>query len=252
MSITLKVLSAKKVVASHNIEQNQSIVIDSRDKSNYQLIDDQTGFAPQNIIAKRIGKDLQITLEDGNLTPDIVIKDYYGEGNTEEVTNLIVGQHENGKIYAYVPESGEKPDAVSMLDDTDAAPQALGGDELVSPFWVFNPWWLLALVPLAAIAVAAGSNGGGDSKDTTAPAAPDVDPKQDGSVEITPKDDSSKTTVDYTDESGNSKQIVAEKGKDGKWTITDPANNPDVTIDPNTGKITIPEKDIKGGTDVTA
>ncbi|MDU8925739.1 hypothetical protein RYD26_12730, partial [Pasteurellaceae bacterium LIM206] len=90
------------------------------------------------------------------------------------------------------------------------------------------------------------------SVDTDAPAAPDVDPQADGSVVVTPKDDSSKTTIDYTDENGNSKQIIAEKGKDGKWTITDSVNNPDVTIDPNTGKITIPEKDIKGGTDVTA
>ncbi|WP_208606172.1 hypothetical protein, partial [Rodentibacter trehalosifermentans] len=71
MSATLKVLSAKKVIASQKINQGDTLIIEARDKSNYQLIDDQTGFGPQNIIAKREGKDLKIFLEDGDMNPDV-------------------------------------------------------------------------------------------------------------------------------------------------------------------------------------
>ncbi|TCP91316.1 hypothetical protein EDC44_13122 [Cricetibacter osteomyelitidis] len=254
MTVTVKVLNAKKEIASHKVEKNQSITINATDKSNYQIINDETGFAPQNIIAKRVGKDLQITLEDGNLTPDIVIQNYYGEGNPEEVTNLIVGQHENGKTYAYVPESGEKSDAVSMLDDADAASQSLGGDELASPFWVFSPWWLLALVPLAAgIAIAASHNSssGDAAKDTTADAPTVAPSKTDGSVTVTSGTDNKKVEITFTGEDNQSKTVTATKGADGTWTLDDP-NNTGATIDPKTGVITIPQDSVKDGSEVTA
>ncbi|WP_159990710.1 hypothetical protein [Pelistega ratti] len=250
MSVTLKVLSAKKVIANHNINQGEVLVIDARANSNYQLIDDATGFAPQNIIAKREGKDLKIFLEDGNLNADIVIQGYYGDDQNEEVSNLIVGQHENGNIYAYVPESGEKLDAVSMLADEVAAPQALGGEELSSAFWAFNPWWLLALVPIAGIAIAAGSGGnGGGGKgspaDTTAD-KPEITANKDGSVTVTPGADNTKVEVSFKNEEGIDKTVIAEKGEDGKWTIPD-AGDTGATIDPDTGVITIPENKVKDG-----
>ncbi|THA03943.1 hypothetical protein [Rodentibacter pneumotropicus] len=252
MSTTLKVLSAKKVIASHQINQGDTLVIDARDKSNYQLIDDQTGFGPQNIIAKREGKDLKIFLEDGDMNPDVLIKGYYGDENSEEVTNLIVGQHENGGIYAYVPESGLKSDAVSMLAEEVAAPQALGGEELASAFWAFNPWWLLALVPLAAgIAIAASSGGSnGDSNngnaDNTAD-KPTLDAKSDGSVTVAPGADNTKVVVKYTDESGNKKAATLTKDANGNWS----SDNPDVTPNAN-GTFSIPANKVKDGSKVTA
>ncbi|TCJ98291.1 hypothetical protein EV694_0676, partial [Volucribacter psittacicida] len=165
MTTTIKVLSAKKTLANYKVAKGEKIVIEASNKANYQLIDDNTGFAPQNIIAKRVGNDLQILLEDGDLEPDVIIQNYYSD-NTEGTTNLIVGEHENGKIYAYVPTTGEKADAVSMLDDQDSAPQALGGEERDSAFWIFSPWWLLALIPFAGgIALVAGGSGGSNNDD---------------------------------------------------------------------------------------
>ncbi|OOF64383.1 Ig-like domain-containing protein [Rodentibacter sp. Ppn85] len=248
MSTTLKVLSAKKVIANHQITQGEMLVIEARDKSNYQLIDDQTGFGPQNIIAKREGKDLKLFLEDGDMSADVVIKGYYGDENSEEVSNLIVGQHENGGIYAYVPESGLKADAVSMLAEEVAAPQALGGEELSSAFWAFNPWWLLALVPLAAgIAIAASNNGSsGGGNDNTAD-KPILDAKADGSVTVKPGEDNTKVVVKYTDESGNEKNATLTKDANGNWS----SDNPDVT--PNgDGSFTIPADKVKDGSKVTA
>ncbi|OOF83686.1 hypothetical protein BKG92_02310 [Rodentibacter ratti] len=260
MSTTLKVLSAKKVIASHQINSGDTLVIDARDKSNYQLVDDQTGLGPQNIIAKREGKDLKIFLEDGDMNPDVVIKGYYGDENSEEVTNLIVGQHENGGIYAYVPESGLKADAVSMLAEEVAAPQALGGEDLGSAFWAFNPWWLLALVPLAAgIAIAAGSggssgsgnNGNNGNNDASADKPTIASKDNDGTVTVTPGEDNNKVEVTFKDENGNDKTVVAEKGADGKWSIPD-AGDTGATVDPDTGVITIPSDKVKDGEPVNA
>ncbi|WP_159990651.1 hypothetical protein [Pelistega ratti] len=257
MSVTLKVLSAKKVIANHNINQGEVLVIDARANSNYQLIDDATGFGPQNIIAKREGKDLKIFLEDGNLNADIVIQGYYGDDQNEEVSNLLVGQHENGNIYAYVPESGEKLDAVSMLADEVAAPQALGGEDLGSAFWAFNPWWLLALVPIAGIIAAASSGGSGGSggsgnnnTDTTAD-KPEITANNDGSVTVKPGADNTKVDVTFKGEDGTDKTVTAEKGSDGKWTIPD-AGDTGATVNPDTGEITIPATSVKDGEPVNA
>ncbi|OOF77579.1 hypothetical protein BKG96_08130 [Rodentibacter caecimuris] len=251
MSTTLKVLSAKKVIASHQITQGEMLVIEARDKSNYQLIDDQTGLGPQNIIAKREGKDLKLFLEDGDMSADVVIKGYYGDENSEEVSNLIVGQHENGGIYAYVPESGLKSDAVSMLAEEVAAPQALGGEDLASAFWAFNPWWLLALVPLAAgIAIAAsngGSSGGGNENADNTADKPTLDAKADGSVTVKPGADNTKVVVKYTDEDGTEKTATLTKDADGNWT----SDNPDVTPKSD-GTFTIPADKVKDGSKVTA
>ncbi|WP_077464556.1 hypothetical protein, partial [Rodentibacter caecimuris] len=254
MSTTLKVLSAKKVIASHQITKGDILVIEATDKSNYQLIDDQTGVAPQNIIAKREGKDLKLFLEDGDMNADVVIKGYYGNENSEEVSNLIVGQYENGGIYAYVPESGLKSDAVSMLAEEVAAPQALGGENLASAFWTFNPWWLLALVPLAAgIAIAAssgGSNSSANNGDTdTSADKPMLSAENNGSVKVNPGADNTKVDVTYTDENGVTRTITAEKGSNGKWTVS---ADSDVSINSDTGEITIPANRVKDGSEVIA
>ncbi|MBN6710634.1 DUF1542 domain-containing protein, partial [Haemophilus haemoglobinophilus] len=163
MSVTVKVLNAKKeVTRKAKVTKKNILVIEAKTNENYQLIDDQTGYAPQNIIAKRQGKDLVINLNDGDDNPDIIIKNYYDENG--ETTNLVVGLHENGKIYAYIPESGNTLEAISVLAEEIAAPQALGGEEIVGGLWVFNPWWLAAGAGvLGGVALAAGGGGSGGS-----------------------------------------------------------------------------------------
>ncbi|QPB42994.1 hypothetical protein [Rodentibacter haemolyticus] len=254
MSTTLKVLSAKKVIASHEINRGEALIIEAREKSNYQLINDQTGLAPQNIIAKREGKDLKLFLEDGDMSEDIIIKNYYGDENSEETSNLVVGQHENGGIYAYVPESGLKSDAVSMLAEQVAAPQALGGEDLGSAFWAFNPWWLLALVPLAAgIAIAAHDSGGSGSNNNnnnvntdTAADSPKLTPENNGSVKVKPGADNTKVEIKYTDEDGNEKTATVTKDSKGNWTSDDP----NVIVNDDT--FTIPADKVKDGSTVIA
>ena len=83
------------------------------------------------------------------------------------------------------------------------------------------------------------------------PDTPLATAKEDGSVTAKPKDSTKvdKIKVSYTGEDGSKKTAEGNKGKNGKWTIT---NNPDVQIDANTGEITIPADKVKDNTEVTA
>ncbi|WP_208121921.1 Ig-like domain-containing protein [Spirabiliibacterium mucosae] len=221
---------------------------------NYQLVDEQTQFAPENMMVKRVGDDLTIAFEGSEIdTPDLIIEGYYSDDTGAYKDSLLVGEFENGEVYPFVPESAVKADAITQLADGASAGQALGGNP-VGPFWAFSPLWLLALVPLIGLGSAAlFHTRHEDAPDTTPPHAPDVEAKDDGSVTITPPADKDTTRVDvtYTPEEGTQpKKIVAEKDN-GKWKITNPDENPGVTIDENTGVITIPEDKVKDGSDVT-
>lgn len=169
MSVTIKVLNAKQTVSTHKVTQGRPVVLQAKNNVNYQLTDDQTGFGPQNILTKRDGDNLVVMLENGDMQPDIIIENYYTEKGT---SNLITGLHENGKIYAYVPESGKVGESISLLAEEIIAPQALGGTELVVPFWAFNPWWLGGIAGVAGVAalLAGGSGGKGGATQAVEPA----------------------------------------------------------------------------------
>ncbi|WP_128582291.1 hypothetical protein [Neisseria flavescens] len=218
---------------------------------NYELVDDNTQYAPETIDTKRIGNDLHIAFEgtDINQESDLVLEGYYENNNTE----LLLGKAENGRYYAYVPQSGVESDAVTLLAEEVFAPQALGGNSVATPFWAFNPNWLWAAAGVAAgggIIAAASGGKGSSNPDTTAPAKPTVEAKDNGSVEVTPPADADTKSVEvgYTDEAGTPKTATLTKGEDGNWT----SNNPDVAVDPATGKATIPADKVKDGSPVTA
>ncbi|MFP1676008.1 hypothetical protein ACLD6A_00890, partial [Gardnerella sp. Marseille-Q9691] len=82
------------------------------------------------------------------------------------------------------------------------------------------------------------------------PAAPTVTPKDDGSVEVTPADGTDSLEITYTPEGEDKeKTITVKKGNDGNWTGETPEG---VTVDGKTGKVTIPAKQVKDGSDVKA
>ncbi|HFC8458751.1 TPA: hypothetical protein ACFP38_002301, partial [Neisseria subflava] len=95
-----------------------------------------------------------------------------------------------------------------------------------------------------------GTVNAGNNPDTTAPAKPTVEAKDNGSVEVTPSADADTKSVEvsYTDEAGTPKTATVTKGEDGTWT----SSNPDVAVDPATGKATIPADKVKDGSPVTA
>ena len=264
-NISVKINNGNKTIETVKLNSaNQKVIIKAQPHVNYELVDEATQYAPEMIDTKRVGNDLHIAFEgtDINKESDLVLKGYYEHDNTE----LVLGMAEDGQYYAYVPQSGVESDAVTLLADQVFAPQALGGNSVTAPFWAFNPSWLWVAAGVAAvggiIAAASGSHGGGSSnnaadkpsdnnaKDTTAPAKPTVEAKDNGSVSVTPPadPDTQSVEVNYTDEAGTPKTATLTKGEDGNWT----SNNPDVAVDPATGKATIPADKVKDGSPVTA
>ncbi|MGX7085469.1 sialoglycan-binding domain-containing protein, partial [Gemella bergeri] len=83
------------------------------------------------------------------------------------------------------------------------------------------------------------------------PAAPKVEAKDNGVVEVTPQGDADKTEVKYTDENNQPQTVTVKKGADGKWKAegTTPAG---VTVDEATGKVTLPADAVKDNTEVSA
>ena len=276
-NISVKINNGNETIETVKLNTaTKKVIIKAQPNVNYELVDETTQYAPEMIDTKRVGNDLHIAFEgtDINKESNLVLEGYYEHDNTE----LLLGMAEDGQYYAYVPQSGVESDAVTLLADQIFAPQALGGNGVATPFWAFNPNWLWVAAGVAAvggiIAVASGSNGGGSSnnaadkpsdnsdknnnannnsntaKDTTAPAKPTVEAKDNGSVEVTPPADADTKSVEvsYTDEAGTPKTATLTKGEDGTWT----SSNPDVAVDPATGKATIPADKVKDGSPVTA
>ena len=255
-NISVKINNGNKTIETVKLNSaNQKVIIKAQPHVNYELVDEATQYAPEMIDTKRVGNDLHIAFEgtDINKESDLVLEGYYEHDNTE----LVLGMAEDGQYYAYVPQSGVESDAVTLLADQVFAPQALGGNSVTAPFWAFNPSWLWVAAGVAAvggiIAAASGSHGGGSSnnaKDTTAPAKPTVEAKDNGSVEVTPPVDADTKSVEvsYTDEAGTPKTATLTKGNDGNWT----SNNPDVAVDPVSGKATIPADKVQDGSPVKA
>ncbi|OBX06742.1 hypothetical protein QV08_09480 [Gallibacterium salpingitidis] len=165
MGTMIKLINSNKEIASYRLGKGKTLKLKAIEKLNYQLINEETGYAPEEILLKREGDNLKIYLDKDSKrkSADIVIEDYYKGDNEKDC--LIIGKAGNGKIYAYVPESGDMAEAVTVLQDTKVALQVLGGEELSVPFWnqEFNPVWIgLGALALGGIALASsGSSGGG-------------------------------------------------------------------------------------------
>ncbi|OOS24398.1 hypothetical protein B0681_07800, partial [Moraxella porci DSM 25326] len=86
---------------------------------------------------------------------------------------------------------------------------------------------------------------------------PKIDSKDNGDVVVTPADDATEMTITYVDENGTTQTVTFTKedtdgdGEPDTWVDNNPNDNVKIT-NPETGEVTIPADDIKGGTDVTA
>lgn len=152
---TAKPQTLTAVVGSGNA--GKPLVIASQKGALYSILDTETGFAPHNILIKRVGNNLTIAFsKKGN--PDIIIENFYKDGNAG-----LVGLAENGEYYYYVPESGQRADFIPHLGDNSPAEwHALGPIENGSGF----PWMLIG-GGLALGALAGAGGGGGSGGDNT-------------------------------------------------------------------------------------
>ena len=232
-NITLKINNAKETVETVKFQtaSGEVLRIPAQSEVNYQFIDEATQFGPENIMTKRVGDNLEIAFEGSDISnPDLILEGYYSEATDASKSSLLVGQHENGATYPYVPESAEPSEAVTMLAEEVVAGQALGG-EIIGSMWAFNPLWLAALVPLgAAAAVAANSHH--DSSDKFAAITVDAPNDQ---VDTTPVITGTTTdveagqivTITVKDSEGKTQVISTVVAEDGTYRVEVPNELPD-------------------------
>ncbi len=225
-NITLKINNAKETVETVNLQtaSGEALRIPAQANVNYQFTDDATQLGPENIMTKRVGDDLAIAFEGSDIqNPDMILEGYYSDATGASKSSLLIGQHDNGGMYPYVPESAVPGDAVTMLAEEVEAGQALGG-EVIQSLWAPVPWWLLGLLPLAALAA---SSGGSDSSDKPAVVPIEItvdapDNTNDNTPTITGTTDAatgSVVTVVLTDSKDNTQTVSATVSEDGTYTV---------------------------------
>ena len=92
-------------------------------------------------------------------------------------------------------------------------------------------------------------------RDTTPPNEPKIEiDHPNGKVIITPDplttEGGDTTTINYTDDNGNSKSATYTKGSDGEWHLVDKDNFPHMPESSEGGKIIIPDEAVKDNTEV--
>lgn len=92
-------------------------------------------------------------------------------------------------------------------------------------------------------------------RDTTPPNEPKIEiDHPNGKVIITPDplttEGGDTTTINYTDDNGNSKSATYTKGSDGEWHLIDKDNFPHMPESSESGKITIPDEAVKDNTEI--
>jgi hypothetical protein len=108
----------------------QPVKVKAVTAAKYVLVDETTGMAPDNIRAKRIGKDLSISFT-GSSATDLLITDYYE--STVAGFNALIGEAETGVYHAYMTESGEASSMVPSLSEGGKfVGMALGGEQLAT------------------------------------------------------------------------------------------------------------------------
>ena len=282
-TITVSIQQGNNTLNSHRLatENTEALRIQAQKNVNYLLTNESTGFAPENLTATRHGKDLHIAFE-GSQEADLIIENYYEDGNN----NLLIGLHENGQYYAYIPESANSLDIVTQLAEQVSAGQALGGEALNAAVFnsAFNPAWLFLPLAIGGIAAAAGgggssNNGGGSNNNNNSVVArPEIEPssnaerKFDGGASVTPSANAGTLNISYPDHNGKTVSIKATKSDhdndpstpatwegtitiDGVSTPITKSSSPsdtDITINPQTGVVTLPPNSVPNGGTVSA
>ncbi|WP_337264872.1 MULTISPECIES: Ig-like domain-containing protein, partial [unclassified Serratia (in: enterobacteria)] len=208
-------------------------------------MDQETGFAPENITVKRVGKDLHVSLEGDSLDqPTVIIEDFFLHSAE------LIGMAESGAYYPYISSDGDDDNAVAaMLLDGESSPLVLGGEQLSGESYsMLGALGVLALglgAIGAMIAQGRPNKHGGGKNDASQPSdeqqpAPDVTPPilsqvidNKGSLQgaITAGSETDDNTPTFLGSNGtpgntiilydNGKKIgEAEVGNDGRWSFT--------------------------------
>lgn len=282
MQMNINYHYAKGTVTKHTIDTagNKTTVIDAPKQAAWiEFIDAKSGISPQKIITKRQGNDLLVYFEQGESEPDLIIKNYYANDELPP----ILGVDSQGVYHAYVAELAQPELALDKLASGVTSAQVLSSEAYNMAAF---PWWhvggIAAGLGLVGLVAGGGGSGGGNSSNGSGnssngsgnsnngsgsnPTNPDIPaplpkpekvlfenkPQGDGSVSFDLPDipnDITRVEITYTP-TGSTTPVVAVIEKDpatGKYISRDP----NVKVDPESGKVTIAEEHIQDGTEVS-
>ncbi len=200
------------VVQADAGKAGKPLIVKAQSNVTYELKDVVKGVAPDQVLVRRKGKNLEIVLdvegkqEEAEAAADIVVEDYFdAEGSR------LVGVAEDGNYYTYVPQEGTTDLLSWNMDDADYSYHSLGYSDASAVAW----WPLLGLLAL-------GGGGGGAAAPTRKPPVVVIieDANNDGKisdaelngqidVRVTlPDDVKAGETLVVTDNQGHSVQVV--------------------------------------------
>lgn len=170
--------------ALRTTQQGKTVKVKAVANGKYILAEGEKGVAPENITVKRVGKNLWVILEGGDLqNPDLIIKDFYAYNGE------LVGKGEDGAFHNYIASDAQDDHEAAALIEGDASALVLGADQIaglenliIAQNGMINPM-LLGLGLLSALGAAVGvayhnnkknhENGGSGSDDDHTPLLPD-------------------------------------------------------------------------------
>lgn len=252
MQMNINYHYAKGTVTKHTIDTagNKTTILDAPKQAAWiEFIDAKSGISPQKIITKRQGDDLLVYFDEKETEPDLIIKNYY---DNDELPPIL-GVDSQGAYHAYVAELAQPELALDKLASGVTAAQVLSSEAYNMAAF---PWWHVGGIAagLGLVGLVAGGGGSGGSNSSAKPEKVVFDPKLqgDGSVSFDLPDipnDIVRVEITYTPSDSNT-PVVAVIEKDpttGKYISRDP----NVKVEPDSGKVTIAEENIQDGTEVS-
>lgn len=252
MQMNINYHYAKGTVTKHTIDTagNKTTVIDAPKQAAWiEFIDAKSGISPQKIITKRQGDDLLVYFEQGESEPDLIIKNYYANDELPP----ILGVDSQGAYHAYVAELAQPELALDKLASGVTSAQVLSSEAYNMAAF---PWWHVGGIAagLGLVGLVAGGGGSGGSNPPAKPEKVQFDSKPDGDGSVSfdlPDIPNNITRVEITyTPTGSTTPVVAVIEKDpttGKYISRDP----NVKVEPDSGKVTIAEENIQDGTEVS-
>src|SRR5690554_2004074 len=201
--IKVVVNSEEGVVSEVLLVNGETAALQVQENVSYEFQSVTEGVAPDELLVKRNGDNLEVYADASSATPLVTIEGYY----LLAAPVPLVGMAENGEYFSFVPQTGVAAELPWNLADGASSYQGLGYGAVGSPV----PWWpiLLAGVLLLGGAAVAASSSSSSSK-----GAAIIDPTDEDSVFATAKD----AVKDAKDAVKDAEKALEDAQEDGKIT----------------------------------
>jgi Bacterial Ig-like domain len=142
--------------------QTQRIAVPT--SARIELIEDAQKAAPKRVQIKRVGKDLHVVFDEGDIRqPDVILENYYREDGAQR----LVGRTESGgNLYEYFPENTQSAEYVGVIGQDFPSHQILSTDHVAAAAWGGAggiSGTTLAAAGAGLLALGAAGGGGGSS-----------------------------------------------------------------------------------------